>query len=266
MDKNLQKIANTLILNQHNIGNIGLLNGKLGIAIFLFHYSRLKQSNTYNEYAEEILDNVISDIERRHTFPNFEDGICGISWGLDYLIKNAFIEGDINEILADTDDLMLTTVDAESYANFARDTPLFDIGLYFCLRINDPQYEGDTKLADDILNSIQVILETETLLKVSLLNSILYTVNKINHIFDTSIDRVASIRSRINKKLVESIEAGMYNNVDLIIMERLYLEGYMLFIDIERKKDDDSNALINCVWLQLLYGIEEPLYKEMSVN
>lgn len=47
---------------------------------------------------EEVIQELHSDLPIR-----FSDGLCGIGWGVEYLIQNAFIAGDSDEILEDLD-------------------------------------------------------------------------------------------------------------------------------------------------------------------
>src|SRR5690554_2330109 len=45
-----QRITNTLLLNASFIGNIGLLNGKMGISICFFHLARQTGIQIYEDY------------------------------------------------------------------------------------------------------------------------------------------------------------------------------------------------------------------------
>lgn len=98
----LQCLVNILLLNAGFIESIGLGKGKLGIAIFFYHYARYTGSKLYEEFADSLLDEV-SDQLNTSTPLDFENGLTGIGWGIVYLVKNSFIEGDIDEILNDID-------------------------------------------------------------------------------------------------------------------------------------------------------------------
>ena len=49
----LRRIANVLLLNASYIDNPGLLNVKMGIAIFFYHFSRYTTKKILEEYANE---------------------------------------------------------------------------------------------------------------------------------------------------------------------------------------------------------------------
>ena len=44
----------------------------------------------FREYAEELLDEVF-DMVHENIPINFVDGLCGIGWGVEHLIQNAFV-------------------------------------------------------------------------------------------------------------------------------------------------------------------------------
>ncbi len=106
MDKNkdilLKRIARHLMLYSCFNHNIGLLNGKLGVVIFFYFYARYSKITYYDTFAGELLDEIYSEINVNNSV-NFNDGLCGIGWGIDFLIRNKFVEGDVNEILVDID-------------------------------------------------------------------------------------------------------------------------------------------------------------------
>lgn len=96
------RCSNSLILSGSFVDNLGLGNGKMGIAIFFFHYSRYTHSKQYEEYAEELIDEIFEELNLSIPL-NFETGLTGIGWGIEYLSVNGFIEGDTDEILDEID-------------------------------------------------------------------------------------------------------------------------------------------------------------------
>jgi hypothetical protein len=102
----LRNITHHIILNNNLIPEIGLLSGKLGIVIFLFHYGHYSNNDIYNQFSEEILDNILDNITNDIPL-NFHDGLIGIGWGIEYLYQNRFIQGDINDILEEIDKKIL---------------------------------------------------------------------------------------------------------------------------------------------------------------
>lgn len=98
----LERIANHAMLNAGFSADLGLFNGKVGVVIFFMHYARYVQNSLYEEFAGELLDEIVSEIH--FDLPlNFAEGLCGIGWAIQYLIDEKFIDGDANEILFEID-------------------------------------------------------------------------------------------------------------------------------------------------------------------
>lgn len=106
MDENkdilLEQIAAHLIVNSSFLTNLGLYHGKMGIVLFFVHYARYADNVLYEEYAGDLLDEIFEDIHAGFAL-DFENGLSGIGWGILYLLKNEFMEGDPDEVLSDID-------------------------------------------------------------------------------------------------------------------------------------------------------------------
>jgi len=133
--KRLLRIANVLLLNASFIDNPGLLNGKMGIAIFLYHYSRYSKNKIFGDYAGELIDEIYEEINT-NTPLNFSNGLTGIGWGIEYLVKNGFVQADTDEALSEID----TSVYRNSlYRPFLLESgnDLFGYCLYFIARLRE---------------------------------------------------------------------------------------------------------------------------------
>ena len=98
------RIADWLLLNGTLTACPGLLHGKLGIAIFFFHYARFTGEELFDEYAWDL---VVAMQEQLHANyrPDYEWGIAGIGVGIDYLIRSGLIEVD-EDFFEDLDERM----------------------------------------------------------------------------------------------------------------------------------------------------------------
>ncbi|WP_456088676.1 glycosyltransferase [Parabacteroides sp.] len=95
-----------LMLNSSFLPDLGLFQGKMGCVLFLMHYARLSKSVWCEDFAGELLNEIYEDIHVDVPF-NLESGLCGIGWGIEYLLRNGFMEGDADEILEDIDRLVM---------------------------------------------------------------------------------------------------------------------------------------------------------------
>ncbi len=102
----LRNIATYQILYASYNAGIGLFDGKMGIAIFLFHYARYSGLSVYEKFASELLDDVCGEVSME-TPITLGDGLCGIAWGITYLHKQGFIEGKLDEILSEIDERIM---------------------------------------------------------------------------------------------------------------------------------------------------------------
>lgn len=102
----LYRIARHLIVNSSYTDKLGLYDGKMGIVIFFAHFAQYIQKKIYNDYAGKLLDEVYAEIHTE-TPINFRNGLCGIGWGMEYLLQNNFLEGNSNDVLAGIDEKIM---------------------------------------------------------------------------------------------------------------------------------------------------------------
>lgn len=101
-DALLHRIANHLIMNASFLDDLGLYHGKMGIVLFFAHYAKYTSHVVYDEFANELFYEIYKEIHAEYPF-NFENGLCGIGWGIEYLCHNNFLDGDCNDILYEID-------------------------------------------------------------------------------------------------------------------------------------------------------------------
>lgn len=102
----LKKISDHLVLNGDLVDDVGLCFGKMGIAIFLYHYSNFTGSLLYHEFANQVLDESFEHIHEELPI-SFGDGYCGIGWSVEYLLHSGFIGGDSNLMLINIDNIVI---------------------------------------------------------------------------------------------------------------------------------------------------------------
>lgn len=128
----LQRIARYLMLHSSFINNIGLLNGKMGIAIFFFHYAKYINNKLYEDFAGCLIDEIYAEININSP-KDFKNGLCGIAWGMEYLIQNNFVQADADEVLEDLDKQILER-DVRKISDISLETGLKGIAYYVISR------------------------------------------------------------------------------------------------------------------------------------
>ena len=106
----------------NNRAGDGLFTGKSGQIIFLYHLFQKTNDKHIKKHADSLLTEMYNSVKRKGKsgVPNFDDGLAGIGWSLNYLVENKICEGNIDDILKDIDDVIfkvLNEEDAPYYLN-----------------------------------------------------------------------------------------------------------------------------------------------------
>jgi hypothetical protein len=217
----LQRIANVLLINSSFIDNPGLLNGKMGIAIFLYNYSRYLGSRIFTDYANELIDEIYQDLNI-NTPLDFANGLTGIGWGIEYLVKNSFVEADTDEALSEIDNLVYRNSLNRPFL-LENDKDLFGYGIYYIARLRVRENDDDNLntlfkkqhliyLTDDV----ERILTQKEYLKFNIVSLSTDTINSILF-FLLEMHRIRLFPIKVEKlfhSLPEFIELGQYSSND----------------------------------------------------
>lgn len=102
-----EKMLNHLILHANDVPNaIGLLDGKMGIALILAHYARCSRKKKIEHAADFLVENVMNQLTTTVSI-DFANGLSGIGWGIEYLIQNNYMKGCGADILQDLDERIM---------------------------------------------------------------------------------------------------------------------------------------------------------------
>ena len=145
-----ERLVNYLILHSNDCLNIGLLDGKMGIALVLFHYARVYKSREFRIVAEYLLDQVIFSLTSR-TSIGFADGLTGIGWGIEYLIQNGYMKGDSADI-CEVIDCKLMEISISRLTDLTLDTGLEGYLHYLNAHI---QGTRNTSIHPDFLHEVR---------------------------------------------------------------------------------------------------------------
>ena len=158
----LSQIAQHLILNTSYSDNLGLYHGKMGIILFFCYYSKYIDNTLYDDFAGELLDEIYDDISRK-TLINFEDGLCGIGWCIEYLIQHDFLSGDADKILSHLD-ARIMELNPKRIKDISFRTGLGGILYYSLVRINSSRKKKtnmpfDNSYVSDLYNAAKEVTQ-----------------------------------------------------------------------------------------------------------
>lgn len=89
---------------------MGLFNGKMGICIYYYYASKYYENSDYQLFAGNLLDDIYGSINDNILNIDFQNGVSGVAWGINYLIENKFVLGNLDLILHDIDNLLFSQV------------------------------------------------------------------------------------------------------------------------------------------------------------
>ena len=146
-----------LTINCSFLGDLSLFHGRMGIILFFAHYARATQSKHYEDFAGYLLDELYEEIHEDLPV-NLENGLCGIGWGIEYLVQQGFMEGNTDEILADIDRKVME-IDPLRMTDLSFRRGLAGIAFYVIARLNAHRETSSLPFDDAYLHALQKALE-----------------------------------------------------------------------------------------------------------
>lgn len=151
--KDLEQIADMLLLNGTLTECPGLVNGKMGIAVFFFHYAQFTGNELFADYAMDVIGEMLDQIHVNSP-ADYEKGIAGIGVGMDYLIRNNFLDVE-DDICEDFDQRMVRAVKYDPWQDFGLYNGLTGYGRYWMTRLH---YQAPAVLANECLLYITALI------------------------------------------------------------------------------------------------------------
>lgn len=235
------KLKKTFIDRSINNPNLGLCDGKIGVAIYLFHLNRHNNDKEAGELAFNLVEDVVNKISISMGL-NHVDGLSGIGSGISYLIRNNFIEGDENELFAELDNYIFNYLYNTDHTDFSLNFGLMGIGHYFLNRIKS-RTANDGNI-NTIQGKMRLLLILDVLMALFNLNGYTCTdAKKLSHREIVDIEYF----------LLCMIEHKICNELSFRIINQLRLElnqsNYDLYDKIKRtdqeKEQGDLHQCLN---------------------
>ena len=142
-----------LTINGSYLNDLGLFHGKMGIVLFFSELAHVSQNSAYEDLASNLLGEIYEEIH--YDLPiNLENGLCGIGWGIEYLVQHGLLEGDTDEILSDIDQKVME-INPLRMKDFSLRRGLGGIACYVLARLNASRQSQTLPFDDDYLNFLQ---------------------------------------------------------------------------------------------------------------
>jgi len=117
MEQNGAQITQAIKQNGLTGVNHGLMHGNTGLCIYFYLLARKTSNRDYEKYADELLDKAFANLSTSAP-ADFENGLAGIGWGIEYLQQNAFVEGNTDEILEEVDNKVFKVLNEDYHNSF----------------------------------------------------------------------------------------------------------------------------------------------------
>lgn len=134
MEKDLQQIADMLLLNGTLTECPGMVHGKMGIVIFFFHYAKFTGNELYADYAMDVIEEMLNQIHANSP-AEYERGLAGIGVGFDYLIRADYLSVE-DDICEDFDQRMIRAVMYDSCSDFSLYNGFIGYGYFWMTRLH----------------------------------------------------------------------------------------------------------------------------------
>ena len=208
-----ERILNHLLMYIETTRNMGLFHGKIGIIIAFFHYGKNKEKKLQN-IAGELLEDIWDSISENLSI-DFDSGLSGIGWGIEYLIQNHFVEGNSLEICEEID-LKIMQMDPRRFNDYSVDKGLPGILHYILIHIKGCMEQNNSFPFDSIyfqdlhqsLNSISEKKMNENFkMLISKYNR--WYLKKDNIDYDLNVTRFCEMNEYKNPKNLFTIPLGL---------------------------------------------------------
>lgn len=165
-----EELTHYLLLNAALMPDMGILNGRMKAILHFLELSGKEDKPYYEDFAIELLDEILDTINEN--FPVcFGHGLCGIGWGIEYIIKKRWLAVD-EDICAPYDKLVARYIRQERYDGVGVYNGLTGVLLYLLSRIENPSVTpGSSVLAENkkqidlVINRMSRIMTVEAVLQ-----------------------------------------------------------------------------------------------------
>ncbi len=269
----LKTLAAEIKTNIKTTKKIGLLDGKMGVAIFLYELAGYFGNEKYESFADMLIDEIFEHINNNVVPYDFSGGLAGVAWGIEYLSKNKFVEGDTNEILSDLDDKIFQHYMSTGKTDNNTVEFIFGYGFYILSRYkkikasnNDIQIYIYKRLIVDLVNYLSYCAESGL---ITTKEPLAFSLNWKLPLLLILLSEISNLQIYKDKvlKIVSQLSPSILSLLPVYHSNRLYLLlGMFCFFEQHRvlEWEDHIELLENSVDLNKIFT-EEFYAKKINI-
>ena len=160
----LEKIHESILRHASLSKDVGLLNGKMGVALYAFEASRQYHQPELQKLAERLVCDVVEKLETTEITNNgFEDGLSGIVYGLEYFARERFILPEDENSFQNLNDRIFNAI-----IEHAENIPIDLSGIIGCLFYLYPKLSSDDLSSSELRYTKRLAIELINILSMKI--------------------------------------------------------------------------------------------------
>ena len=140
--------------------SIGLADGKMGQCIYFYCISRISGNKKYRQKAESLIGGMFEQIKNTKVY-DIKNGLSGLGLGIDYLMKNKYAEGNVNDVLEEVDNALFRQICNPEKFNDGDISLQLQLIYYFTVRLETQKNnsENECLFREVVMDAINFISE-----------------------------------------------------------------------------------------------------------
>ena len=209
-----EKMLNRLILHANDVPSaIGLLDGKMGIALVLAHYARCRKKKNIEHAADFLVESVMNQLTTTISI-DFANGLSGIGWGIEYLIQNNYMKGCGADILQNLDERIMQ-FDVTRIKDWSLEKGLLGILHYVLYHLQGANKSESSVFDSSYLGSWKFVLEDNELLY----NQLQKGLHKETEFYKPNLLMFIKQQYRVDAKKL-SLKEGIAGRIELLMQNK----------------------------------------------
>lgn len=146
----IERLNNRNMQLMNSSYSIGLAQGRIGICIYYYYLYKFSNDEKYRVIADGLLDNIINEISLDLPI-TVESGLAGVALGIIHLLKEGFVEGDVNELLENIDNVIFKNVIFLSSSMSYKKNELLYLLYFLSIRLDAQCDDGERYIYQELI-------------------------------------------------------------------------------------------------------------------
>ncbi len=241
------------IVSDMALSNLGLHNGKTGLAFCYYMFSKLTYSQKAKKKSQALILEVCSELGSAEQL-NFKSGLTGIGWGISTLLSNGLsVDYDTDKLIYELDDFLYKIVTFQKSEALSFDSGSLGKAIYFYERVSRnidkltiPEYrtvahkECLILLSDEIHEHLNILLNNKKSINEESMADIARSIMLLQNIWLLNFNCEITQRTLLKLKLFS--ESYLDSNPEFTESSLLLLYAYGWLAELEHNIEMKNNV------------------------